>query len=288
LPQWNCGCRNCQAARAGIIPPQTQSSVAISADGQRWFLVNASPDIRAQLEAFPALQPAQSSTRNSPLESVLLTNADLDHTLGLLCLREGGPLTIHASESVRSFLSEKLAFTSILEAFCGVRWKAPPSADWAALAWANGSPSGLAYRAIILRSPAPAYGPKDAGEDETTAFFFRDERTGGTLLVAPDVFEIDAELAEALAGADAILFDGTFWSEDELAGVKTSARRASAMGHLPIRDGSLEILARSSARRRAYVHLNNTNPVLFPDSLERRAVEKAGIAIGRDGMEFEL
>jgi pyrroloquinoline quinone biosynthesis protein B len=120
------------------------------------------------------------------------------------------------------------------------------------------------------------------------AFLFRDEQTGGTLLIAPDVFEITKNLKDALQSADAVLFDGTFWSEDELGVVKPSARKASAMGHLPIKNGSLDILSRSSARHRIYLHINNTNPILFPDSAERQAVESAGIMIGCDGMEFEI
>ncbi len=120
------------------------------------------------------------------------------------------------------------------------------------------------------------------------AFLFKDEQTGGTLLLAPDVFEVTKNLESALQSVDAVLFDGTFWSEDELGGVKASARKSSAMGHLPIKNGSLEILSRSPARHRIYLHINNTNPILYPGSAERLAVEKAGITIGCDGMEFEL
>lgn len=120
------------------------------------------------------------------------------------------------------------------------------------------------------------------------AFLIRDDQTGGVLLMAPDVFEITPQMKQALHSADAVLFDGTFWSEDELGSVKGGARAASAMGHLPIRNGSLEILADCPARHRIYLHINNTNPILRSNSSERQAVEKAGIAIGSDGMEFEL
>lgn len=289
LPQWNCACQNCQAARRGSIQAQTQSSVAISSDGRRWFLINASPDLRAQFGAFAPLHPASSPARNNPLEAILLTNADLDHTLGLLLLREGEPLHLHASKAVREYLSCDLAFIPILTAFCGVVWHEPPVKQWASLSLKNGQPSGLAYQAIPLRSPPPVFSSnKTSINEQTLAFLIKDKRSGGTLLIAPDVFEITQNLEDALRNVDAVLFDGTFWSEDELGVVKTSARKASAMGHLPIKNGSLDILSRSPARNRIYLHINNTNPILFPGSTERQAVESAGIVIGCDGMEFEI
>jgi pyrroloquinoline quinone biosynthesis protein B len=266
-----------------------QSSVALSADGRHWFLVNASPDIRAQHESFAPLHPAPVSARNSPLEGVLLTNADLDHTAGLLLLREGEPLHLHAAPPVRDYLAHVLAFTPLLNAFCGLVWHDLPVNRWAPLLLRDGSPSGLSYRAVPLRSPPPVFGSAgDSSEAQTMAFLFRDEQTGGVLLVAPDVFEVTTELAGAIRTSDAVLFDGTFWSEDELGGVKSAARKSSAMGHLPIGNGSLDILSRSTARHRIYLHINNTNPILMPDSPERKAVEDAGIVIGRDGLEFEL
>ena len=272
-----------------MIAPQTQSSVALSGDGRHWFLINASPDIREQLGAFPALHPQDGATRNSPLEAVLLTNADLDHVAGILFLREGDVLHLHGSGAVRDSLAQALGFTRLLEFFCGVAWHEVPVNRWEALTLRDGSPSGLAYQAIPLPSPPPAFAlvESDAGAP-TVAFLIRDERTGGTLLVAPDVFEITPDLAKALPSADAVLFDGTFWSEGELGHVKAEARAASDMGHLPIGNGSLKILASCPARHRVYLHINNTNPILKPGSPERQAVEAAGIVIGCDGMELEL
>ncbi|MGC3988574.1 MAG: pyrroloquinoline quinone biosynthesis protein PqqB [Chthoniobacteraceae bacterium] len=289
VPQWNCACANCDAARQGRIPRLTQSSVALSADGVHWFLINASPDLRSQFEAFPGLHPIAGKARSNPFEAVLLTNADLDHTLGLLLLREGEPLHIHAAPEVRETLADALGFQTILNAFCGVQWHPLPFAEWTGLPCRDGQPSGLLYRAIALRSaPAAFRSQADTGNEMTTAFLFKDERTGGTLLLAPDVFEIAPPLARAMETADAILFDGTFWSEDELGGVKSSARPASRMGHLPIRDGSLAALEKCPARHRVYLHINNTNPILQPDCPERHTVEKAGLVVGLDGMEFEL
>jgi pyrroloquinoline quinone biosynthesis protein B len=223
------------------------------------------------------------------LEAVLLTNADLDHTLGLLSLREGDHLHLHASKAVRDHLSKSLAFTSLLTAFCGVTWHLPSTDEWSPLLLKSDEPSGLLYQAISLASPPPLFGSSEGNPlEQTLAFLFKDERTGGVLLVAPDVFEITKELLDAVQNSDAVLFDGTFWSEDELELIKPASRPASAMGHLPIITGSLPVLTEISARHRVYVHINNTNPILMPESPERMVVEGAGITIGHDGLEFEV
>jgi pyrroloquinoline quinone biosynthesis protein B len=262
--------------------------VAVSCDGQRWFLINASPDIREQLGAFPPLHPSAAPIRNSPLEAILLTNADLDHVAGILFLREGDPLHLHTSAVVRECLMGSLGFARLLDAFCGVVWHETPLLDWAPLPLRDGSASSLAYRVIPLPSPPPVFDSATHGTEPTMAFLIKDEQTGGVLLVAPDVSEVTPALANALQGTDAVLFDGTFWSEDELGNVRTGGRRAAAMGHLPIQKGSLDVLARCPARRRIYLHMNNTNPILKPDSPERKTVESAGIEIAHDGMELEL
>lgn len=272
LPQWNCSCANCASARAGDISPQTQSSVALTADGRRWFLINASPDLPAQIEAFPALHPVADSPRNSPIEAVLLTNADLDHSLGLLLLRQGGRIHVHAPDAVRDKLS---AFESLLARFGGIEWHAPP-AEFTPLRDRNSEPSGLSYRAIF-------------SEDEATvAYQFLDETTAKTVLIAPAVATIDAALRAAIGESDAILLDGTFWSNEELRAVKPDARTAREMGHLPIIEGSLDVLRAAPAATKMYFHINNTNPILANGSAEQAAAHDAGIAVARDGMEFTL
>ncbi len=220
---------------------------------------------------------------------MLLTNADLDHTLGLLLLREGKTVHLHAAREVRECLTNDLAFAAILTAFCGIEWHEPPVLEAAPLLLADGSPSGLRYRAIPLRSPAPVFhSAAKSAPPQTLAYLFQDEASGGTLLLAPDLFEISPALEKVICDVDAVILDGTFWSDDELGHVKKSARTAGDMGHLPIQNGSLEILAQSRARHKIYTHINNTNPIFLPGSDERRAVEKAGIVIGHDGLEFEL
>jgi pyrroloquinoline quinone biosynthesis protein B len=262
--------------------------VSVSADGVHWYLINASPDLRVQIEGFPPLQPRPGSGRNSPVEGVLLTNADLDHVLGLFLLREGEPLILHATEAIRQTLSGALRLDQLLGAFCGVTWRAPTS-EFSPLTFRDGSASGLYGRAIFLPGTQPLFaaGLISGHEGHSIAWQIADGPTGARLLVAPDVVAMTAELRDAMAQSEAVLLDGTFWSSDEMSGVKRSARSASEMGHLPIR-GSLETLRKLRARYKVYIHINNTNPILAPDSSERALVEEAGIAVGEDGMELEL
>jgi len=285
----------------------------VSAEAGSWFLVNASPDLPAQIEACPELQPRPHPRRNTPLAGVLLTNADLDHVLGLFCLREGGRLNLWASRAVRDTLDDCLGLTAVLEALCGTAWHEPPMAEFAPLAPAGSKSADLLCRAIDLggapppfakserrcgrqsvayqftdrRTPHPGPLPQER-EWQSVAYQFMDRQTGGRLLVAPDVGGLNEALLEALSSSDAVLFDGTFWSGDELQGVKPNAPEATEMGHLAIRDGSLGLLGKLAARRKIYIHINNTNPVLAPDSPERAAVESAGLVVGSDGLEFEL
>jgi pyrroloquinoline quinone biosynthesis protein B len=265
LPQWNCLCGNCAAARKGEIAPRTQSSVAVSADDQRWFLVNASPDLPRQIESAPALQPQPGSLRNSPIAGVLLTNADLDHTLGLLLLRQQQtPVLVYASDATRSALDW---LQLLLHPFGGSTWRTA-SGDF------NSLSNGLAFRAIDLH--------------KSNAFQLRDEVSGRAALVAPVVGELTAELRDAVSTSDVILFDGTFWNDDELRAVRRDARSAREMNHLPISDSSLALLRHSPARRKIYIHINNTNPILMPGSRERALVQQAGIEIACDGLEIIL
>jgi pyrroloquinoline quinone biosynthesis protein B len=268
LPQWNCACVNCVAARAGRIEPQTQSSIAISGDSQEFqncWLINASPDLPRQIESTRRLQPRRNASRNTPIAGVLLTNPDLDHALGILLLRQQEkPVVVYATDETRSALAW---LDSTLSRFCGIEWRRI-SSDFQSL---NGS---TAFRAIELR--------------QSIAFQFLDERSGRRVLVAPAVGELTGNLSEASAESEAILFDGTFWSDDELAAVRPGARSAREMNHLPIGNGSLDFLRRSAARRKVYTHINNTNPILMPGAPERSEVEKAGIEVARDGLEIVL
>jgi pyrroloquinoline quinone biosynthesis protein B len=265
LPQWNCACANCIAARAGKIAPQTQSSIAISSDDERWFLINASPDLAQQIERTPELQPRPGSPRNTPIAGVFLTNADLDHGLGLLLLRQREtPLVVYATEQTRVALAW---IDRVLKPFCGVEWR-PVSRDF------NSLTQSVAFRAISLPG--------------SIALQFRDQSSSASALIAPAVGNLNDELDDAVKTSDVVLFDGTFWQDDELLAFRPGAHSAREMNHLPIADGSLDFLRRSPARRKLYTHINNTNPILMPGSQERVEVERAGMEIARDGLEIVL
>jgi len=289
LPQWNCSCDNCHQARHGAIHPRTQSSVAISADNLHWFLINASPDLRAQIEAFSSLQPCPDTPRNTPIEGVLLTNADLDHVLGLFLLRESSHLQIHAPKSVFEVLKEDLRLIDTLQAFCRVDHHEPPTDKIAPLATHGEKPSGLLYRAISLSFTPPPFAAAASKEGvQSVAYEIVDEKTKGRLIVAPDVAEITPELSESMQAADAVLFDGTFWSNHEFQKITGKKRTSDDMGHVPIHNGSLNVLRKMKARHKVYFHINNTNPILRADSPERIKVERAGMTVSADGMELEL
>jgi len=268
LPQWNCACAHCVAARAGKIDPQSQSSIALSGDSeesQSWWLVNASPDLGQQIENTPSLQPRHDPPRNTSIAGVLLTNADIDHALGLLLLRQQEkPLVVYAADETRAAL-EWLDRT--LAQFCGIEWR-EISADFQPL------DRGIDFRAIQL--------------PHSVAFQFRGDLSGTFALIAPSVGVVTDELRDALHASDVVIFDGTFWSDEELAAVRPDARSARQMKHLPIGEGSLDLLRQSSTRRKIYTHINNTNPILMPGSPERTQLEQAGIEIARDGLEIVL
>jgi pyrroloquinoline quinone biosynthesis protein B len=268
LPQWNCACVNCTAARTGEIVSQTQSSIGVcveSEDSHSWWLINASPDVLRQIENTPQLQPRRDPLRNTRIAGVLLTNADIDHALGLLLLREQeDPLVVYAAEQTRAALEW---LNGALVKFCGIEWRRI-SSDFQPL---DGAAS---FRAIEL--------------PHSVAFQFRDEGSGGTAFFAPNVGELTVQLRDAVMASDVVFFDGTFWRDDELAATRPGARSAREMNHLPISDGSLDFLRRSPARRKLYTHINNTNPVLMPGSRERAQVEQVGIKIAHDGLEIIL
>ena len=295
LPQWNCNCSNCKAARLGTgrVRPRTQSSVAISADGIRWFLLNASPDIARQIDAFSPLQPVRFHPRGTPIQGVLLTNADLDHTLGLLSLREGSALSLHANREIQAALTDGLGLLPALKSFCKTKVFRASLAE-RRLRHADGSPSALSYRAFKVPCKKPRFASKmrsdGSGMHGAIGYKICDSKTGGCLIYAPEVLKVTENLASFLNDCDLLLFDGTFWSDNEMAKEGIAGRTALKMGHIPIQgeDGSLRRLANVTAPRKIFVHINNTNPILRENSPERRRVLSAGWQVGEDGMEFEI
>jgi pyrroloquinoline quinone biosynthesis protein B len=292
FPQWNCACRNCQAARAGgaRASSRTQGCVAVSGDGRRWFLVGASPDVRSQVETLP-VPDTGGAVRRSALAGVLLASADLDHVLGLLSLREGERLLVHATPAVRRAVCEGLSMGKVLSAYCGVSWAEPPPTP-RPLAGHDGRPSGVLYQAFPVPGRPPRYRAAVAEPDpeDVVGYLFTDPRTGGRLAVVPGVGALDDGLLDTLSRCDALLIDGTFWSEHELRDAGVDAPSASAMGHLPVGGpgGSLRRVAGLPAHTKIYIHINNSNPMLLDDSPERRDVEGAGVVVGLDGMRLTL
>ncbi|HEY1574328.1 MAG TPA: pyrroloquinoline quinone biosynthesis protein PqqB [Pseudonocardiaceae bacterium] len=282
-PQWNCGCPVCTAVRSGAGLARTQSSVAISADGLRWFLINASPDVRTQIEAFPGLHP-HGSDRATPLEAVLLTDAELDHTLGLLLLREARALRLYATSAVRTTLCEGTGLLRTLERYCPVEWRAV----------VPGTDVPLADELSCLAFDVPTtkrarFGP---GVDNGRVVGYRltDERRGGTLVYLPGVQALTPALRAAIAGCDCLLIDGTCWRDDELIRLGLAGKTSREMGHLPVDgpDGTLAQLPSLRVGRTIFVHMNNTNPILLEYAPERRIVEDSGMEVAMDGLEVEV
>jgi pyrroloquinoline quinone biosynthesis protein B len=288
FPQWNCTCPPCRSVRDGSRPctPRTQSSIAVSADGRRWFLLNASPDVGAQLASCPALHPARGpdGEREVPLEAVLLSDAELDHTLGLLLLREGRGLVVHATEAVHDVLCQGTGLLRTLAAYCPVDWRPVVPGTRVPLA------GGLSYRAFDApTTKRPRFGPAQAS-GRVIGYRLTDERSGRSLVYLPCVQELTAALRAELDDCACLLIDGTCWHDDELIRLGLAGKTARAMGHLPIDGpgGSLGPLSALPAERKIYIHINNTNPILLEDALERRVVEQHGLEIAVDGLDLKI
>jgi pyrroloquinoline quinone biosynthesis protein B len=308
FPQWNCACPNCRALRGGTFSgkARSQTQVAISADGNEWFLLGASPDLRAQIEATPELQP-RDGVRQSPIAGVVLANADVDHTLGLLLLRELQPLRVHATASVRRILTEDNSMFAMLQRIpAQVAWTDFDLTKTFSLSNPMGKASGITCRAISLGTHYPAYvsAPRQAElkAAEASLGLILESPTGRRLAYMPAVPEINDALLQEIESADVLLFDGTFWSDDELIRIQGSGHTATQMGHVPVsspasspasspsssKDGSLSRLARVSRPRKIYLHINNTNPMLNEAGREYREVRDAGWEIAEDGWQFDL
>ncbi|MFI1796491.1 pyrroloquinoline quinone biosynthesis protein PqqB [Streptomyces sp. NPDC020379] len=284
LPQWNCACPGCTRARAaGPAVWRTQECLAVSASPGDWYLVNASPDIRAQILATPELSPPP-GTRRTPLRGVLLTDGELDHTAGLLALREGAALDLFAPAAVTASLAEDFPLRGLLAPYGAVRWQ-PLTGG---LALGDGR---LRVTAIPVSDKRPRYaaGSTRAGP-WVVAYRFDDAVTGAAAVYAPSLARWPRGLGAALAGAGCVILDGTFWSEDEMERRTGHGPGARAMGHLPISGpgGTLARLRGRTGVRCLYTHLNNTNPAADPASCERSTLAAALVEVAADGQEIRL
>jgi pyrroloquinoline quinone biosynthesis protein B len=296
FPQWNCNCHNCDGVRRGTVKAKrrTQSSIAVSANGEDWLLVNASPDLLAQIAANPELQPAR-QPRDTGIAAVLVMDAQIDHVTGLLMLRErGAPLPLYATPAVWQDLSTGFPIGPILSHYCGVEHHA------IAL---DGAPILLAALPRVridplpLTSKAPPYSPhREAPErGDNIGLVITNLDTGKRAFYAPGLGVLEPHVLAAMQDMDLLLVDGTTWTNDEMIRLGFSKKTAADMGHLPQSGpgGMIEVLdgiGASPARpvRKVLIHINNTNPILVEDGPERLTLAEHGIELAEDGMTFEL
>lgn len=283
FPQWNCGCRNCRAVRENVegFLPRTQSSLAVSADGKRWAVLNASPDIREQINCTPALHPT--GPRASPIASVLITNGDLDHIAGLLTLREKQPFELLATREISDILAANPVFRA-LDADCVTQTRVGLEEEFELL-------PEVRARLFAVPGKVPLYaetdGLKTDIEGEQTVGVEIDGGEAKAYYI-PGCAKMTRQLAERLDGAALVFFDGTVWREDEMHRAGVGEKTGARMGHMAMSGprGSIEAFAGLGVKRKVFIHINNTNPVLDPASAERKTAEEAGWEIGCDQMEL--
>ncbi len=291
FPQWNCNCANCSGFRSGTLraSARTQSSIAVSADRTNWVLINASPDVRSQVLGFPGLQPARAK-RDTGIRAVVLVDSQIDHTTGLLILRESNePLELYCTDMAYQDLTTGFPVLNMLQHYCGVN-RHPMNLDEEP--FTIPTLRELRLTAIPLASKAPPYSPHrhDPHPGDNVGLLIEDVRTGRSAFYAPGLGGIEEHLRPHMDRADCLLVDGTFWTEDEMIVRGVGRKRASDMGHLPQSGagGMLEVLRQYPTKRRVLIHINNTNPILDEDSAERANLADEGIEVAYDGMGIEL
>lgn len=291
FPQWNCNCPQCSAVRGGSShhQPRTQSSIAVTANNTDWLLINASPDVLQQIKAFPALQPAR-ALRDTGIAAVLLMDAQIDHTTGLLMLREHRQkLPLYCHPLVREDLSTGNPLFKVLDHYCGIDWRELHLQT----AFHVPGLTGLQFEALPLLSNAPPYSPhRDKPQPgDNVGLSVKDEASGKTLFYAPGLGQMEPHVWQAMQQADCVLVDGTLWTDDEMIALGASKKTSRAMGHMPQSgaDGMIEWLDKLPSHvRKVLIHINNTNPILDDSSPQRQTLTAHGIEVAFDGMEIEL
>lgn len=291
FPQWNCNCTNCKGVREGTIKasPRTQSSIAISANGTDWILFNASPDIKKQLDDFPALQPAR-QVRDTAITAIVITDAQIDHVTGMLTLREHNkPWDVYTTNAVYEDLTTGFPVFNILGHFRGINHHEIATDE---SSFTIPTAEGLVFTAVPLKSEAPPYSPHrhNTVPGDNIGMRIEDTRTGKNLFYAPGLGVAEPHVMEYMANADVVLVDGTVWTDDEMSHEGISNKRAQEMGHLDqsSKGGIMEILSGMDKPRKFLIHINNTNPILNEESPQRKTLEAAGIQVSYDGMDIEL
>jgi pyrroloquinoline quinone biosynthesis protein B len=295
VPQWNCGCPVCRSARADHPELQsTQASIAVCADGEHWFLVNASPDLRQQLIATPQLHPKAGQLRHSPIAGVILTNGEVDAIAGLLSMREGSPFTLYAHERVLAILRSNSIFNVLNEK--NVKRQGIEADQAFEPALPDGSPSGMEILpfevpgkgAWYLEGKAHPAGSEGAGD--TLGLRIMDKRSGKYFYFLAACARVTDDLKSRLAGASLVFFDGTVWRDDELIAAGLGNKTGQGMGHISMSgdQGAIESLKGLDIGTKVFLHINNSNPALLHGSDERKTAERAGWQIPADGMEITL
>jgi pyrroloquinoline quinone biosynthesis protein B len=293
FPQWNCNCRNCDGVRRGTLNAKrrTQSSIVVSANGVDWLLVNASPDLLAQIAAHPELQPAR-RPRDSGIAAVVTMDAQIDHVTGLLMLRERDtPLPLYVTDPVLQDLTTGFPVISLLEHYCGVE-RHRIALDGSS--FAIPALPGIRIEALPLSSKAPPYSPHRhvPHRGDNIGLTFIDEASGKKAFYAPGLGAIEPHVLDAMRGADLLLVDGTLWTQNEMIELGLSRKTGTDMGHLAQTGagGMIEVLDSidRAGMRKVLIHINNTNPILVEDGPERRILARHGIEVAYDGMAFEL
>ena len=302
FPQWNCGCVNCVAVRNNVRKndrevfrgkARTQAQLALSADGSAWFLVGACPDLAFQIENSPELHPRAlpKTPRDSPIAGVVLGSCDLDHVVGLLLLRELQPLRVYAAPSILRILREENSMFGMLNRVePQVVWTPMQAGAPFPLLSADGKDSGLRCEVRYVSGRYPKYvknAVAELGREEATAALFFGSDSGKRIAYIPATGSLSDAILEKIDGVELLLFDGTFWSDDELQRVQGSGETAHQMGHIPIEE-SLRLLKNIKAGRKMFIHLNNTNPILNEASPEHHAVRQAGWEVAEDNWQLDL
>ena len=295
FPQWNCNCRTCSSVRAGKpgFTSRTQSSLALSADGQNWVLLNASPDLRQQIADTRELHAREhEGLRDSPIKAAVLTNGDVDHIIGLINLREAQPFTIYGSSRVLSVIAENSVFNVVAPASAP---RVPLPLDQPMRLTGASVDLGLTVEAFAVPGKIALYLETDGAnfgsrDGDTIGLKITDDTTGECFFYIPGCAEIDEPLAARIEGAKLIFFDGTLFTDDEMLKQGLLPKTGKRMGHMSMSgpDGSMAALTRLRIKRRIYVHINNSNPALDENSQARREIEANGFEVGFDGMEVRL